>query len=92
MLGAGDPSFDADLPALSPSVAAALAGLLVVTWLALRVQVLRRRTARREPDEPEIPATPWMRALARSRATNAVLALTALALGLLLAWLATTGR
>jgi hypothetical protein len=71
---------------LPPGAPQALAFLLVLLWLRLRIGILRRREARRAPGEAPPPAWVWLRALAGRPETDAVLLVLA-ALGLaVLAW------
>jgi hypothetical protein len=79
------------LPPLSPTAGALLAGLILVVWVALRVGVVRRREAQREEGEPDVSAWGWLRALARSDATNAVLAILGLAFLAAFVWTVSKG-
>ena len=38
--------------------------LVVVFWLGTRIVILRRRQALRDPEDPPVPAWPWLRSLA----------------------------
>jgi hypothetical protein len=75
-----------ELPPLPPLTAVLLALLALTGWLAARVALLRRRTARRAPGEPPVPAAAWLRALAGRRHLGAVLAAIAVVLVLAIAW------
>jgi hypothetical protein len=80
-----------ELPPLSPTAGFLLTALVLVGWVAVRVQVLRRQEARREPAEPEVRAWRWLRALARSRTTNLVLAVLAGLFAAAFAWAVARG-
>ncbi len=53
-----------DLPPLPEPATWLIIGLLLVFWLTMRIRILRRRQARRGPDEAPFPAWDWMRTLA----------------------------
>ncbi len=62
-MAADVPRFD-QLPDLPPPAPFLLAALVLTFWLAMRVQILRRRQARRGPGDGPVPAWGWLRALA----------------------------
>jgi hypothetical protein len=57
-----------------------LASAIAAAWLALRVQVLRRRLGRREDRDLPLPAPRWLAALAGRSWVPTVLVLVAIAL------------
>ena len=73
-----------NLPPLPAAATVALIGLLGCFWVAMKVNILRRRMDRREPDEPPVPAPRWQRRLAAWRGTYPVLLLVAAGLAVLL--------
>jgi hypothetical protein len=76
-----------DVPDLPPVASVLVAGVLVVVWAIWRVQIHRRREARREAGDPPVRAARWLVALARAPWALGALAAVGLALALLLAWI-----
>ena len=74
-----------DLPPLSTGTTVAIVGLMLCLWLFLRVRILRRRMAHRQPQAP-VEGAAWLKRVAQARATMPILALAASALAILLAY------
>lgn len=53
-----------ELPDLPPPTPFLLIALALTFWLAMRIRILRRQQARRQPGESPVPAWSWLRHLA----------------------------
>ncbi len=62
-----------NMPGLPPGVLPWILAGLALTWVALRVWVLRSRLAQLHPGDPAPPAPRWLLSLARSPAALPVL-------------------
>lgn len=62
-VGANVPRIE-ELPDLPPLTPFLLAALILTFWLAMRIDILRRQQARRDPGEPPVPAWGWLETLA----------------------------
>ncbi len=75
-----------DLPPPHPLTTVAFVGLALVLWIFARVQILRRQLERGDADQPGVTRLRFLHRMAGWRGTNALLAVLALACGVLLWW------
>jgi hypothetical protein len=75
-----------DLPPAHPLTTVAFLGLAVLLWLFARVQLLRRQLEHGGAEQRGVTRIGFLHKLAAWRATNAVLAMLAVACAALLWW------